>query len=568
MRNWVRRSFKNRVFVMVALVTLVPLLLCDVVMMRIQIDRSERGRVNQAQLELAGLEARLEETCLRFGEMAEGLCRSTIVHSALRRGGGDSRTLYQLLFRTAAPCREYARLDIYDREGRRQYTTGGSPSSGTLEKDWGVLRAADGAEGLVFCPGEGDDALVGARAVRNSAGVPLGYVTVAVTRTGFDRLFSGAYSAPNDVALLDPFWRPVYCSQNGQSAAVEALRAQLLAGEPLTGEGGEFYFFAARSGTSGLTLLLQQPKTFTSQVMRTIYTVSVLMGALCLGLCLWCAWALSRYLTRPVRALDEAMGEVERGNLSVRVPDGREDELGRLADSFNRMVREYRANLERSVQRQRELNETQRRMLQAQLNPHFLYNTLDSIKWLGVTHHVPQVAALATDLAALLRASISENELITLEQDLELTDRYIDIQLLRFEDRFTCEIDVPERLRRCLVPKLVLQPLVENAIIHGLAGREDGYIKLWAEEEGEDLLLFVSDNGCGIPAEVLERLNGEERRGPGGHLGLYNVDSIVRLHFGPGYGLSARSRPGEGSTVCLRLPMRKEDEDHAEGPGG
>ena len=173
------------------------------------------------------------------------------------------------------------------------------------------------------------------------------------------------------------------------------------------------------------------------------------------------------------------------------------------------MAEEYLANLDRSVQRQRELNEARLRMMQAQLNPHFLYNTLDAVKWLGMAHQAPEVAGLATDLAAILRSSISGDEVVTLEEELELVDRYVNIQTIRFGDRFTCEVDVAERYQSCLVPKLALQPLVENAILHGVADREDGYIKIWAGEEEDMLLLYVSDNGCGIPTEVLERLNSE-----------------------------------------------------------
>ena len=257
------------------------------------------------------------------------------------------------------------------------------------------------------------------------------------------------------------------------------------------------------------------------------------------------------------------MGEIKKGNLEIHMETDREDELGRLTESFNRMTEEYRQNLVRSVARQRELNETQLRMMQAQLNPHFLYNTLDSMKWLGVTHHVPQVATLATDLAVILRAGISGSEFITLEDELELVDRYIDIQSLRFEDRFTCEIDVPDRLQSCLVPKLVLQPLVENAIIHGVVDREDGYIKLQAEEQEGDLLLSVYDNGCGIPPDVLARLNSKDQKIPGEHLGLFNVSSIIRLHFGEKYGISAETTPGDGSCVRLLLPIQKKENNNA-----
>lgn len=556
MKAWFRRSFKNRIFLTVLLVTLLPLLFCDVLMMQMQVIRSESSLARQAEVQLTQLKQTLDDTCDAYDTLSERLCGSTIVRSALRDGSGDSRTLYQLLFRETDALREYARFDIYNAGGQWLYTTGQDAPAGALRTDWDILYAAGQTTDLVYCCGKDGSALTAARSVRSYDGNILGYLVITMTQENFDLLFNGLYHAANNVILLDSLWRAIYYTQPAQAGkTVAALRSQLLQNTDLTGAEGEYYFHGVRQDRTGFTLLLQQPKTFTAEVMRTIYGVSALMGFLCLLLCLWCAWLLSRHLSEPVKALDDAMKQVEQGHFDIHLQTDREDELGRLAIRFNQMTDEYRLNLERSVRRQRELNETQLRMMQAQLNPHFLYNTLDSMKWLGVTHQVPQVATLATDLATILRAGISGDEFITLDQELELIDRYIDIQSLRFEDRFTCEIDIGEQFRSCLVPKLLLQPLVENAIIHGVADKDDGYIKLWAEEQEGDLLLSVSDNGCGIPPEMLERLNSHDARIPGGHLGLFNVNTIIRLHFGEKYGLSARSEPGEGSCVRLRLPI-------------
>ena len=123
-----------------------------------------------------------------------------------------------------------------------------------------------------------------------------------------------------------------------------------------------------------------------------------------------------------------------------------------------------------------------------------------------------------------------------------------------------------ERFQHCIVPKLITQPLVENAIIHGVADMDDGYVKLTAREENGTLVLSVQDNGEGIPQEILDRLNSPDREMPAGHLGLRNVDRIVRLYYGEEYGISASAAPGEGSCVELRLPMKmKEKTDNAEG---
>ena len=342
-------------------------------------------------------------------------------------------------------------------------------------------------------------------------------------------------------------------------AAVSQLRQRLLSGEdPREDAGGKYRYYLQRDTATGLTLALRQNRVFSTPVLRTYYLTAQVTELLSLALYVLCARWLSGNLSEPVDRLERGMAEVEAGDLTVQLETGRADELGRLAASFNRMTREYRANLQRSVEHQRELNETRIRLMQSQLNPHFLYNTLDSMKWLGVTHQVPQIAELATDLAALLRFSISQAEFVTVEEELEFLDRYLQIQYIRFEDRFACEIDVEERFQHCELPKLALQPLVENAIIHGVADENEGYIKITAWEESGDLILCVQDNGCGMDADTLTRLNGDSQNGK--HLGLHNVNQILRLHYGERYGVRAESTPGQGSRVMLSLPLRIREE--------
>lgn len=540
---------------MLLLAALLPLLLCDLLMMRVIVARSERALAEQGEASLAALHEELDLLLASLEDAADGLSDNTAVRSALRRGGDGSRLVYQVLYQNTEQLRQYARFEVYDSAGQCRYSTARVISIEALDPSWGVLYSAGQSRGLACRAGE-EQGLFAAQAVRTHTGEILGYVVITVDQSGFDKLFGSHLASGSDLILVDPVWHNIYCSQSSHAKeTVQALRDQLLSGGSLTGDGTECRYTVDAAGGGNFRLILQQPRTYTSTVMKSVNTVSVVTGLLCLLLSLWASWALSRYLSRPVHDMDRAMALVEKGDYDVRIEARGEDEFGRLAFRFNRMAAEYRQNLSRSVQRQKELNETQLMMMQAQLNPHFLYNTLDSIKWMGVTNGVPQIGDITTDLAELLRAGISGDKLITLEEELELVERYLDIQTLRFGDSFTCEIDVDERFQHCILPKLVLQPLVENAIIHGVAGMDDGYIKLWAEQEGEDLRLCVSDNGRGIPPALLEKLNSPDKTMPGGHLGLKNVDKIIRLYYGESYGISARSTPGEGSRVELLLPM-------------
>lgn len=556
MTAWIKSSFRNRLFLTLLLATLLPLLLCDVVMMRIIIARSDRALAAQASAGFSLLHEEMDWLLDTLEDVADGLTGSTAVHSALRRGGDDSRLLYQVLFQNTEQMRDYAQFDIYDSFGRCCYSTASPLADERLDPAWGVLYSAGRSRELVYRSGE-EQGLLAARAVRTYDGRVLGYVVMRVEQAGFDQLLGSHIDTGSDLILVDGLWHNIYCSQPSRAKeTVRALKDRLLSGQALIGDGDKYNYYVDTLERADLRLVLKQPRTYTSTVKQSINAMCLLTGTLCLLLCLWTSWTLSRYLSKPVHEMDEAMGRVEKGEYDVTIQTEASDEFARLAASFNRMTAEYRQNLERSVQRQKELNETQLRMMQAQLNPHFLYNTLDSIKWMGVTNGVPQIGDITTDLAELLRAGISGDKLIPLEEELELIRRYIDIQSFRFGDSFTCEIDVEERFMHCVLPKLVLQPLVENSIIHGLAGKEDGYIKLWAEQDGGDLKLCVWDNGCGIPQEVLDRLNSPDKTLPGGHLGLNNVDRIIRLYYGGCYGITAHTYRGEGSCIELRLPMR------------
>lgn len=564
MRDWIRRSFKNRIFITVLLVTLVPMLLCDVFIMQISMRRSGDMLYAQAQSELDTAAGIIDSALDTVDGVTAKLAGSSVIRSALHRGR-ESDLLYQLMYRETENLNGFASIDVYDSDGARIYAVSLDSEAGSLPVYWGVLRAARECEGQTM-QANGADGLVIARAVYGSDGEVSGYVLVRIPQGGFGALLGGSFGEQNDVFLLDGTWRQIYCSDSIRAdETISSLRAQLLSGAALGG--GDYNVYLRQSPDTGFTLALRQPKVYTREVMATVYSTCAAMGILCLLLGLLCAWLLSRYLSKPVNELDEAMKRVEKGDYAAELSSDREDEMGRLTASFNRMTREYRQNLERSLQRERELNETELLMMQAQLNPHFLYNTLDSIKWLGVTNGVPQVAAVASGLAVLLRAGISGDRLITLERELELLEKYLDIQSLRFEDRFAWEIDVDERFQHCIVPKLILQPLVENSIIHGVANMDDGYIKLSAREKSGTLILSVQDNGVGIPQDVLDWLNDPDRDVPGGHLGLKNVDRIVRLYYGGDYGISAYSAAGEGSLVELRLPMNKEENGNAEGSG-
>lgn len=555
MKQWIRQSFRNRVFASVLLITLVPIFVCNILSMVIMVSRSNRELSSDGKAQLSACAAAFTDIQTQIAEISDTLSKGTVVHSALRNHAADSRAMFQRLNQACYFIRDYCRVDMVFDDGRCAYSTGDSGSDYT--PGWGILRSARDADTTVYLPGEDADSLCAGRAVRSRDGSILGYVVFTMTRENIDAMLAGKYAESDDVFIVSKTYRMVYSSRSAVPAELEStLRAEALAGKRLTGGNrGECRYYSFESPKTGFVLLLRQPVTFAAKVTNAFYGLSMFLTVTSFMLCVGYAFWLSDHLAQPVDKLTSVMGRISEGDLDARIDITREDEFGRLGADFNEMTARYKENLETSVARRRELDETQVRMMQAQLNPHFLYNTLDSIKWMGVTNHVPQIAQMSADLGTLLRASISGDEFITLEQELDLIERYLEIQYIRFDDRFVCEIDVPWELQRCMIPKLCLQPIVENAIVHGVADVQEGYIKVTGRQEGSDMILSVTDNGKGFSEEVMELIIHPTIKHPQRHLGLFNVNRILKLNYGEGYGIRVQSVPGQGSTVSLRLPM-------------
>ncbi|WP_337652909.1 histidine kinase [Clostridium sp.] len=563
-----RHSFRRRLFAGFLLASLLPLLLCSAMLLQIfrlrldsQLEEESREQLDHVISSLDGLYRGFQQTAL-------ALQASPYVAPALSRGQRDSTTVYSELYSATEGSRLSAQFDLYDRDGVWMYSTGSGPVEPVMPTQWGVLYAARQSVGLAFTQvdgGEGNSAPLfrGAARIAGEAGEDAGYLVITLTRADFQRLLEGTYGGQSDLLLLDRYWRPVYASQTALAGRLAVqLREQLLAGEELGQEGEEYAYRAAFQEEMGLYAVLQRPQALNRDTRGLLTTVTVGSALVCVGLSVLMSLRLSRQMFYPIERLHSAIGEVVHNNLDVYVPPYQDDELGELAQRFNGMVVALKRNQEQLVENQRELNEAQIRMLQAQLNPHFLCNTLDTMKWISKINQVPQVALMSTDLADILRFCISPDEFVPLRREVEILRRYMEIQSIRLSGKCRLEVDMPPELEECRVPKMILQPLAENAILHGLDGVEDGVIWVRVRSQGtQTLTISVEDNGRGLPPELMGPYTGPPETSGRGHLGLYNVDTILKKHYGEAYGLRLGSRPGgPGAAVTASLPLWKEEE--------
>ena len=557
-------SFRGRLFGAFLAAALVPLLICSALLLQVFRLRMTDAAQKEAAEDLDRVLLALEQGYGGISDAVDALRADRIVSSALSGGDVEDTAVYAHLFAATGSAREYACFDLYDSEGSWRYSTRSAPGQSVLPTDWGVLcRAGDGGLAFSACedPAEtGAPLYQGAAALTFPGGGRAGYVVVSLYQSDFRQLLEGKYGAQGALILLSDYWRPVYCAQPSLAVSLApALRGRLLSGQGLEGLSEDFDYHVDHYAPMGLYLVLRRPQVWGRDTAGLLYTVSAFSALFCVIISVLMSLSLARQMFRPIARLQGAIREVEQDNLDVQVDQSRNDELGELARRFNDMVSALKRSRETLVENQRELNEAQIRMLQAQLNPHFLCNTLDTMKWISKINKVPQVALMSTNLADILRFCISPDEFAPLGREAEILERYIEIQRIRLSDSFAFTLSLPAGLEDCLVPKMILQPIVENAILHGVDGVEDGTVEVDVQETAEGMLrITVTDNGRGFPPDMTGSFRRIDRHE--GHLGLYNVDTILLKYYGEGCGLTLKNRAGRpGAVVTATLPIRREE---------
>ncbi|CUX30175.1 cache domain-containing sensor histidine kinase [Clostridium sp. C105KSO13] len=264
-------------------------------------------------------------------------------------------------------------------------------------------------------------------------------------------------------------------------------------------------------------------------------------------------------IVEPIVILADTMDKADGGNLDIRVPVVESsNEIGRLSRSYNKMLDRVKLLMKQVVSEQEEKRKYELQMLQAQINPHFLYNTLDSIIWMAEMKD-ESVVPMTEALAKLFRISLNKgNEFISIRDELEHVRNYLLIQSMRYEDKFDYRIVADDEVLNYETIKLIVQPLVENCIYHGIKMKKgSGLINIVAEQVEDDVEIRVSDNGIGMSVQLCQEVLIKDSRfvnAAGSGIGVKNVNERIRLYFGGNYGLAYESKLGEGTTVIIRIP--------------
>ena len=272
------------------------------------------------------------------------------------------------------------------------------------------------------------------------------------------------------------------------------------------------------------------------------------------------SFKFSRTLTNPIFKLKRLMKQAESGDLTVRFNFQHNDEIGELGQSFNHMIARIDQLIQMVYVEQENKRTAEMKSLQEQIKPHFLYNTLDTISWMARDYDAEDIVRLVDALTNMFRIGLSHGkDIITVKEEITHVSNYLYIQKIRYKDKLNYVIHVDESLYAIEVPKLILQPLVENAIYHGVKAKRGGTITITGVPEGENLVFTVQDNGAGMPQEKVEELNRrmsersvlDEQKS----FGLFYIRERIQLCYGTGYGVHVESALGEGTRVTITLPL-------------
>ncbi len=330
---------------------------------------------------------------------------------------------------------------------------------------------------------------------------------------------------------------------------------------------GNTYYSVYNSGaiSNGWYMVLAIPRDYYMRDITKLKNVIIPITLMTAFLTALLSILVSRGITRPIRFLSRAMENFGQGNFDINCQVDSEDEIGRLSHTFNQMVMDMNSLVNTVYEQKVMKQEAQMKSLQMQINPHFLYNTLDTINWMARIRHVDEIGDMVAALSNMMRYSLEKKSFVRLGEEVKSLKDYIAIQNYRYRDKMMAEIEIDESLMSLYIPRLLIQPILENAIVHGIEEKLDkGHILVAARREDEDLYIQIMDDGVGMTEETMSHILREDySMKKSGHtsIGVVNVNRRIQMIYGKDYGLLVQSVLGAGTKITIHIPAREEEQE-------
>jgi len=389
---------------------------------------------------------------------------------------------------------------------------------------------------------------------------PIGVLVINITSESIAQSFGNGLDRNNiDVAIVDNSQQPIVAFKAFDFASLGTRILEQKA-DPVTEvfyQDGQRYLLASHSfGKFGWTVISAIRFDAYTVNLRALGSIAMTALAATLLILFLGTLAITRLVTVPVIRLEKSMRQIEQGYFAPMQQPDRTDEIGRLIRGYNTMVQEIQRLIAKTIHDQSEIRQAELQALQAQIKPHFLYNTFDTISSLALDGDIERVYTLVKSLGSYYRLSLSKGkEVITLHEEMEIVQNYLMIQQIRYPDLFeaTCSID-PE-IKDVPILKLVLQPLVENALYHGIKPLgSEGLIQVMARQDDTGMTLVVEDNGVGMDEAILNDLVTKPSKPRS--FGLASTLERIRLFYGLEHFFDIISRPGQGTRIQIHIPLQ------------
>ncbi|MCT2537213.1 sensor histidine kinase [Aquibacillus koreensis] len=401
------------------------------------------------------------------------------------------------------------------------------------------------------------------------SGNVIGFITIFIDSSAIEsQLANASIGETGSFYIQSNTGELLFESRNPTTPILSDLEKQKLDSTEsgyFTSETSPTFFVYQTSFMTGWKIIGHAPNSEIMKDANEIRTLIVLSVLSSIVFTIGLYFFISNKLILPIRLLKDRMKEASAGNLDVTVKNNGNDEIAELGNSFNLMLEKIKSLLYKSVNEEKQLKIAEFRAMQAQINPHFLYNTLETIIWMAETKNSSKVIEVTKALSQFCRISLSKgSDWITIEKELEHVKSYLTIQKIRYEDILEVTYYLNEDIFNYRIMKLILQPLVENAIYHGIKNkRGKGFIRIKGDfDKDGNICIDVIDNGIGVEEPRLEEIrehleSGTPLEGNSGGFGMVNVQERIRLYYGEPYGITISSWYGSGTRICLTIPAEE-----------
>jgi two-component system sensor histidine kinase YesM len=397
---------------------------------------------------------------------------------------------------------------------------------------------------------------LGKKVVQINTGETLGYIFVNVDISAIENILTNQLINYRLQDKEGTVISSVVSSQHIGEAEVNEIVKQSTSNQEKNYQGRKYYISSYEIADYGWQLVgitdLNEFNVGTNKILFMIIIIAIAVIFLEMVLSNY----LSRSITVPLQKLKTGAEEIAGGNMKLRLHFKNDDEIGQLGNSFNYMTEQVQELLVKVDYEARKKQEYELSLLHEQVKPHFLYNSLDIIIKLSEMDRNKEARRAIRRLADYYRNSLSDSKkIITIGQEIKIVEDYLELQRIRYNDVFTYEVDIEEEIKQMLIPKLTLQPLIENAIYHGLKYKDGtGMLHIMGRKTEDGVMLSVADNGAGMsPEEKASVLQNQ----PEGHFGVYSVNHRIKLFFGEQYGIVINSELGEGTKIDILLPAKE-----------